>query len=196
MNNLKQIGLAMHNYEGAYTVFPPAANLDKKGKQLLSWRVHILPYVDQAALYQQFHLDEPWDSEHNKELVQKIPPVYISPSHADLAKDGKTAYLVPTGKSTAFDGKEGLAIRDFTDGLSNTILAVEAHRDSAVIWTKPDDLAVDFKNPLKGLKGAHTGGFFAALCDGSVRFISDNIDLATLKALFTRNGGEALPVGR
>ena len=195
-NSLKQIGLAMHNYHSTHNAFPPAANVDKKGKQLLSWRVHILPFVDQIALYQQFHLDEPWDSAHNKELIQKIPPVYISPKHADLAKDGKTVYLVPTGKSTAFEGKEGLAIREFTDGTSNTILAVEAHRDSAVIWTKLDDLAVDFKNPLKGLKGVHTGGFFAALCDGSVRFISDNIDLDTLKALFTRNGGEALPVGR
>ncbi len=192
MNNLKQIGLAMHNYHDTYRVFPPAANVDNKGKKLLSWRVHILPYVEQAALYQQFHLDEPWDSEHNKELIKNMPPVYISPNQADLAKEGKTVYLVPTGKSTAFEGPEGLGIREFTDGTSNTILAVEAHPDAAVIWTKPDDLAVDFKNPLKGLKSARVGGFQALFADGSVRFISDMIDIAVLKALFTRAGGEVI----
>ncbi len=191
-NNLKQIALAMHNFHDTYQKLPAAATGDKKGKKLLSWRVHILPYIDQAPLYQQFHLDEPWDSDHNKELIKTVPPVYISPNHEDLAREGKTVYLVPTGKSTAFEGKEGLGFRDFTDGTSNTILAVEAHRDAAVIWTKPDDLAVDFKNPLKGLKGARAGGFHASLCDGSVRFISDNIDIKTLNALFTRNGGEAI----
>lgn len=203
-NNLKQLGLAMHNYHDVNRAFPPAANVDKDGKKLLSWRVHVLPYVDQAALYQQFHLDEPWDSEHNKKLIAQIPPVYVQPTHADLAKDGKTVYLVPTGEGTAFEGKEGHRIADFTDGTSNTILMVEAHRDAAVIWTKPDDLVVDFKNPLKNLKSALVGGFHVLLCDGSVRFVSDNIDVATLKALFTRGGGEvvnfgaidALPPGR
>ena len=191
-NNLKQIALAMHNFHDTYRKFPAAATVDKKGKKLLSWRVHILPFIEQDPLYQQFHLDEPWDSEHNKELIKNVPPVYISPNHEDLAREGKTVYLVPTGKSTAFEGNEGLRIADFTDGTSNTILAVEAHRDAAVIWTKPDDLAVDFKNLLKGLKGAREGGFHAMLCDGSVRFISDNIDVKTLAALFTRNGGEPI----
>ena len=191
-NNLKQIALAMHNFHDTYRKFPAAATVDKKGKRLLSWRVHILPFIDQAPLYQQFHLDEPWDSDHNKELIKNVPPVYVSPNYEDLAREGKTVYLVPTGKSAAFEGNEVLGIRDFTDGTSNTILAVEAHRDAAVIWTKPDDLVVDFKNPLKGLKGARVGGFHASLCDGSVRFISDSIDVKTLNALFTRNGGEVI----
>ncbi|TXT34299.1 MAG: hypothetical protein FD138_1695, partial [Planctomycetota bacterium] len=194
-NNLKQIGLAMHNYHDTFRTFPPAANVDKDGKKLLSWRVHVLPFVEQAALYQQFHLDEPWDSEHNKKLIAQIPPVFVQPTHADLAKDGKTVYLVPTGEGTAFEGKDGMKIQNFTDGTSNTILAVEAHRDAAVIWTKPDDLVVDFKNPLKNLKSALVGGFHILLCDGSVRFVSDNIDVATLKALFTRAGGEAINFG-
>ena len=191
-NNLKQVGLAMHNYHDAKKKFPAAASVDKKEKKLLSWRVHILPYLGEAALWKQFHLDEPWDSEHNKELIKQIPPVYVSPSHADLAGEGKTVYLVPTGKGTSFDGNEGLGMREFTDGTSNTIMAVEASREAAVIWTKPDDLEVDFKNPIKGLKGAREGGFHALLCDGSVRFISENIDINILKALFTRNGGEVI----
>ncbi|MFM9965809.1 MAG: DUF1559 domain-containing protein [Planctomycetaceae bacterium] len=191
-NNLKMIGLAMHNYHDTHRAFPPAANVDKKDKKLLSWRVHILPFVDQIALYQQFHLDEPWDSEHNKQFIKQIPPVYVQPTHADLAKEGKTVYLVPTGEGTAFDGNEGRPMVKFTDGTSNTILAVEAHRDAAVIWTKPDDLAVDLKNPLKNLKSALTGGFHVLLADGSVRFVSDNINANTLKLLFTISDGQAV----
>ncbi len=192
MNNLKMIGLAMHNYHDTHEAFPPAASLDKKDKPLLSWRVHLLPFLEQAPLYQQFHLDEPWDSEHNKTLIEKIPPTLICPGQEALAKEGKTVYLVPTGEGAAFEGKEGLAIRNFLDGTSNTILAVEAHADAAVIWTKPDDLVLDFKNPLKGLQSARTGGFHALFADGAVRFISDNIDVETLKNLFTRAGGEAV----
>jgi hypothetical protein len=191
-NNLKQIALAFHNYHDTYRTFPAAASVDKKGKKLLSWRVHLLPFLEQNALYQQFHLDEPWDSEHNKQFIKQIPPVYVQPTHADLAKEGKTVYLVPAGKGLAFEGNDGMKIQNFTDGTSNTILAVEAHRDAAAIWTKPDDLAVDFKNPLKNLKSAVLGGFHILMCDGSVRFISDNIDANVLKALFTRGGGEAV----
>ena len=194
-NNLKQIGLAMHNFHDSHRAFPPAANVDKKDKKLLSWRVHILPFIDQNALYQQFHLDEPWDSEHNKQFIKQIPGVYVQPTHADLAKEGKTVYLVPTGKGMAFEGNEGMSIRNFLDGTSNTILAVEAHRDAAVIWTKPEELAVDLKNPLKNLKSALAGGFHVLMCDGTVRFISDNIDVNTLKALFTRGDGEAVDFG-
>ncbi len=199
-NNLKQIGLAMHNYHDTFQAFPGAANTDKKGKALLSWRVHILPFIDQNALYQQFHFDEPWDSEHNKKLAATVPAVYIDPSQADLAKEGKTVYLAVRGKGTMFEdnGKTegnqslGTRMRDITDGTSNTIAVVEAHRAAAVVWTKPDDITIDFKNPIKGLKGARAGGFHALFCDGSVRFISDAIDATVLKALFTRNGGETI----
>lgn len=192
-NNLKQIGLAMHNFHDSYKTFPASGSVDKKGKKLLSWRVHVLPFIDQNPLYQQFHLDEPWDSDHNKQFIKQIPPVYVTPSHAELAKEGKTVYLVPTGKGAAFEGDAGRGIREFTDGTSNTIVAVEAHADAAVIWTKPDDLVLDFKNLLKGLKSARVDGFHALFADGSVRFISDAIDVNTLKALFTRAGKEPIP---
>lgn len=192
MNNLKQIGLALHNSHDVGNRFPGAAIRDKNGKALLSWRVHILPYIEQAPLYQQFHLDEPWDSPHNKALIEQMPAVYGSTNNPDLVKQGKTTYLAPTGEGTGWDDPKGNQIRSFTDGTSNTILAVEAHRDAAVIWTKPDDLLVDFENPQKSLKSVRAGGFQALFADGSVRFISDNINLDTLRALFTRGGGEAI----
>ena len=199
-NNLKHVGLAMHNFHDTYLAFPGAANTDKKGKPLLSWRVHILSYIEEDPLYRQFHLDEPWDSEHNKKLIERMPAVYQSPNDPELNKQGKTRLLAPRGVGTIFEkfGKDGefsqlgLKVRDITDGTSNTIMVVEAHADSAAIWTKPDDLEIDFKNSLKGLKGARVGGFHALLCDGSVRFISESIDIKILNALFTRNGGEVI----
>ncbi|MCL4191413.1 MAG: DUF1559 domain-containing protein, partial [Thermoguttaceae bacterium] len=80
MNNLKQIGLAMHNYYDSYRTLPAQANYDPQGKPLLSWRVQLLPFLEQQALYAQFHQDEPWDSAHNKTLIDKMPPVYRSAS--------------------------------------------------------------------------------------------------------------------
>jgi len=198
MNNLKQIGLALHNYHDVHRGFPPAYNVDKEGKPLLSWRVHILPYIEQQALYDQFHLDEPWDSEHNKKLIQHMPPTFRSPNSA--AEQGRTIYLGSAGSDGIFvPAKEaeparpiGRPFAEITDGTSNTIAVVEASDSAAVIWTKPDDFVPKADNPLQGLLGTRPGGFIALLCDGSVRFISASVDRNVLKALFTANGGEAI----
>jgi hypothetical protein len=192
VNNLKQLALAMHNYHDTHKSFPTAANYGKDGKALLSWRVHILPYVEAGALYQEFHLDEPWDSPHNKKLIARMPAVYRSPQqkNADLHK---TAYLVVTGKDAIFSGKKGSQIRDITDGTTNTIMIVEAADDQAVTWTKPADFSMDSKDPLKKLVRPGAQGFNAAFADGAVRFISAAIELSTLRAMFTRSGGEVIP---
>lgn len=122
-----------------------------------------------------------------------MPAVFADPAHMKARANGKTRYLAPVGNSLAFSGKpEGLRIRDFTDGTSNTILIVEAAPTSAVIWTKPEDLNVDLKNPLKGLLGDEAKWFLAGYCDGSVRTIAKSIDLKKLAAIFTRNGGEVI----
>jgi prepilin-type processing-associated H-X9-DG protein len=195
MNNLKQIALAMHNYASVYRHFPPAYIADKKtGKPLLSWRVAILPYIEEDALYKQIHLDEPWDSEHNKKFADMLIAVYRSP--ASTAKPGMTNYLTVRGKDTAFPGKEGMRLEDITDGTSHTIMAVEANDAKAVPWTKPDDLQYDEKSPAAGLGGLFPGGFNAAFCDGSVRFISNTIDAETLRRLFNRHDGKPLDPGK
>ena len=188
VNNLKQIGLAMHNYADAMQHLPARANVDKNGKPLLSWRVHMLPYLEETALYQQFHLDEPWDSEHNKKLIAKMPAVYRQPN--GNPEDFKTCYLVPVAKGTMFESFKPVRFAQITDGTSNTVMAVEASLDSSVIWTKPEDLEVDMKAPLEGLLGLRPGGFNALFADGSVRFISQTVDLDTLRAVFTMAGGE------
>lgn len=191
MNNLKQIGLAMHIYHDANRSFPPRAKTDGNGKPLLSWRVSLLPYLDQEALAKEFRIDEPWDSEHNKKLIAKMPAVYRQPN--SKVDDFKTCYLVPVAKGTMFETTKPTRVIDVTDGTSNTILAVEVNSENSVIWTKPDDVEVDLEMPFKRLLGLRPKGFYALIADGSVRFLSETLAPATLKSLFTRNGGEAIP---
>jgi hypothetical protein len=188
-NNLKQIALASINYADTYMHLPAQAIFGKDGKPLLSWRVSILPYIEQDALFKEFHLDEPWDSEHNKRLLARIPPVFAMPGSRKGSTD--TYYLSFVGPGAYFEGKKGLRFpAEFTDGTSNTIMVVEAAQ--GVPWTKPEDLPFDPNKPLPKLGGHFPGGFNAALCDGSVRFLRDTISQETLKAAITRNGGEVL----
>jgi hypothetical protein len=189
MNNLKQLGLALHSYHDVYGRFPTDIK-SKDGKPLLSWRVAILPFIEQAPLYQQFKLDEPWDSEHNKKLSGYVVKILRSPKQAMKPMD-RTTYLAPLGKSLAWDDPKGTRIVDFTDGTSNTILLVESDDEHAVVWTKPDDIGIDKKDPAKGLIGHWNDGFLALMCDGSVRFVAK--DYSAIWAMFTKDGGEALP---
>jgi hypothetical protein len=192
-NNLKQIGLAMHNYHDRHKTFPPAYTVDKSGKPLLSWRVLILPYLEQDALYKEFHLDEPWDSPHNRALIDRMPAVYHCPSGSGKRADaGKTTYLTPRGKSTIFSGPEANKIQSVEDGTSNTIFVVDASDARAVIWTKPDDWDVEPALDLKGIFGHHPGGTPFSLADGAVHFIKDSVSPKVLHDLVTRDGGELI----
>src|SRR5207247_6504418 len=119
-NRLKQVGLAFHNYHDQFKHFPTHAIYDKDGKTpLLSWRVAILPYLDQGELYQQFKLDEPWDSPNNKKLIAKMPEIYESLGMGQKGV-GLTPYMVFTGPMSAFDGNMKLSFAQVPDGLSNT----------------------------------------------------------------------------
>jgi hypothetical protein len=189
-NNLKMIALAMHNYHDTFRKLPAAYTADSDGQPLLSWRVQILPFLDQQALYDQFHLDEPWDSEHNKQLIPLMPNVYAAPG--STAEAGKTNYLTVRGKNTVFPGEESLGFHSITDGTSLTIMTVEANDQRAVIWTKPDDFEYDVAKPQAGLVGLRANGFLAGLADGSVRFVKASIDSNILNALFTRNDGQVI----
>jgi hypothetical protein len=194
-NNLKQILLAMHNYHDVYGTLPAVGNFDKNGKPLLSWRVHILPFIEQQQLYQEFHLDEPWDSEHNKPLIKKMPKVFSSSLNPKLLEAGKTTYVGLVGDLTMFNGtKAGVKLVDVTDGTSNTIMIVDADDDMGVIWTKPDDPKLDHKDPKKGLTGRFRKGFLIAFADGSVHLLPKTITKETLNALFTKNGGEVVEI--
>ncbi len=195
-NNLRQLALGMHNYHDGQRRFPANASRDKNGKPLLSWRVHLLPYLEQQDLYNQFKLDEPWDSEHNKKLIEKMPAVFGTARDAEGNLTGKTRIVVPVGADTIFPDDErglGTSFASITDGTSNTILLIEIPASKAVVWTKPDDWTFDPEAPAKGLfEGARSGEIWAAMADSSVRTISANTDANTLKGLFTRSGGEVI----
>jgi hypothetical protein len=215
MNNLKQLGLAMHNYHDTHKHFPPQAIRGKDGKALLSWRVAVLPFLEGEALYKQFKLDEPWDSEHNKALIEKMPAVFASPGLGDERRaQGLTSYLVPLTRQPAavyvsppdagakqpqrgkdemvFDRAGGTTFQQITDGTSNTILVVEANPKSAVMWTKPDDLVIDGQDPFSGLRD-QPNAFATLFGDGSARMISYSVDPKTLLHLFQMNDGN--PIG-
>jgi hypothetical protein len=190
-NNLKQIALAMHNYHDTNRAFPPQAVFGKDGKPLLSWRVLLLPYLEEQELYKQFKLDEPWDSEHNKKLLAKMPRVYKDPGGTEKAlANHATYYQGYVGKGAFFEGKKGLRFADFPDGTSNTLMIVEAA--TPVPWTKPEDIPFDPTKPLPKRSNLWGGGFLASMCDGSVRLISKNVTPQTLRNAITRNDGNPL----
>jgi hypothetical protein len=190
-NNLKQIGLAMHNYHDTYNGFPPASLVDKKGRPMLSWRVMILPYIEQQALYMQFHLDEPWDSDHNKKLLEKyaMPTVYALPG---VTKPGEktTHFQVFVGNGALFDRIQGFKIQSISDGTSNTVMVATAAK--AVPWTKPDDIPFDPKTDPRTQLLFQNDATSLGFADGSVRTVRKTIAADTLKALITKGGGEVV----
>ena len=188
-NNLKQTALCFHNYHDAFLRFPRADGNGEGNQTGLSWRVHLLPFLEEAELYQQFHLDEAWDSAHNKTLIAKMPAIFQSPG---VTEEGKTSMHVFTGKNTPFDGEKGTPISDFTDGTSNTILAVLAGADTAEVWTKPGGLKFDPATCKKALGEITDKTFLAMMADGSVRSIPLNIADATLANLIQLNDGNVV----
>lgn len=191
LNNLKQLGLALANYELTHQRFPTAALTTSDGKPGLSWRVAILPMIEEESLYQQFHLNEPWDSPHNRELAARMPAVFQSPGSS--LDDGYTNYLAVVGKdSIMVSGKKGIAANQVPDGVSQTLMVVEADDTYATPWTKPDDYVVDENEPGYGLGGIWSGMFFGVMADGSPHRFPISLGPEALNGLFTRSGGEAI----
>jgi prepilin-type processing-associated H-X9-DG protein len=187
-NNLKQLALGMLNYESARKHFPPAVLYGPDGKTPYSWRVALLPYMEQKALYDQYRFDEPWDGPNNRKLLTMMPRQFRCPT--EPANSQNACYFALTGPGTLFDGKEGTRMKEIRDGTSNTLMLVEAKRD--IPWTKPEDIPYDPDQPLPKLGGFFQGKFNFTFADGSVRTLLDTINEKAFRSLITKAGGEMI----
>jgi prepilin-type N-terminal cleavage/methylation domain-containing protein len=261
-NNLKQIGLAMHNYESAHRVFPPSSisgfgrgvwNYPGTGPADPNIRLHsfaslILPFIDGANLYNAIDYNVSALAPANRQIASQVLPFYRCPSYAGREFSNDPFYVTTVGfdrfairnyvgmgartvvgLSGAIPAEGVLfpqsrtGFRDIPDGTSNTIMIAETREERASVWIDgtsatvaarwmrlmPPDYAGNtvainyqpyfqggvFPNSIGqnwGPSSFHVGGAHHLLCDGAVRFISENLDVGVYDALVTRNGGEVV----
>ncbi len=219
INNLKQIGLGMHNFHSTFNKFPAAVIYGPDGKPWHSWRVLILPYIENNDLFNQYDFNQPWDSEKNRKLIPKMPDVYRDPAYGD-AKGSSAHYAALVGPTALFPdegakqpsnvgasvpmGEGGRGLAWITDGTSNTWAVAPVEPAREIPWTKPDDIAVGPDFPGLGKPGGiatpytigckpDTPGVRPILyADGSVHLISATINPRVLAALLTHAGGEVI----
>ncbi len=214
MNHLKQLALAFHNFHDAYGCFPPAAVIGPDGKPWHSWRVLLLPFIEELDLYKQYDFSQPWDSPKNLAVAEKMPAVFRDPAR-EGPPDTFADYAAITGDAAIFQPEavsmtsaddfpacltagEKVGFASVTDGTSNTILFATVDPARKIPWTKPEDLVLDDAFPGIGkpagigaihpLEGAHVG--LAAFADGSIQTLADSVDADTLRPFLTRAGGE------
>lgn len=189
MNKVRQVALSMHNFESAMGKFPSSVMVSKHGKKY-SWRIAILPFIEEQALYDQYRFDEDWDSPHNTEVTSQMPETFRHPN-ADPDSTNSSWFLV-VGEGTMYDTPETTrGFAGITDGTSNTIMAVEAKRN--IHWAKPEDISF---NPERFKLGGYSeDGFLATLADGSAHHFSNDVDPEVLKKFFTAADGNVVNLG-
>ena len=200
LNNIRQIALAMLNYENANGHFPPAYIADENGKPMHSWRVLILPYLEQEALYKQYSLDEPWDGPNNSKLHDIVVPGFQCPAVGRGEQVTDTSYMVVTGKGTAFDGDHGTTFGEVSDGASYTVMILEV-ANSGTHWMEPVDISLEEalarftdKSKVKDCCNHPRGCINVSLMDGSTHTITLPISAENLRAIATIDDGEAVDI--
>lgn len=190
-NNLKQIGLALHEYHEHHGTFPPTFIADSDGQPAHSWRVLILPFLDQQALYEKYRFDEPWNGPNNSQLAELMPSVYRCPSSSTSESNGHyTNYLAIIAPDSVMSGPIPVEMNAITDSQSSTILVTESE-NRTVHWMSPVDLSInDAFDDLQAGLGIHNKGTYALLADRSVRFIPQQTTQDEFTGLVTRSGGE------
>ena len=188
-NNLKQIGLAMHNYHELYSMLPPGGIVRDDGTEMMSWTASLLPFLDQAPLSQQINADFGWKSPQNQAAFLQTIPTLTNPGIAEPTGPGISHYA---GNSHLFQINKCWHFREITDGISTTI-AVGDVAAGFKQWGDPTnvrDPGLGIGNTPDKFGSPYRGGTHFLLMDGSVRFVSETVDPSLLKALATPNGGE------
>jgi prepilin-type processing-associated H-X9-DG protein len=198
VNNLRQIGEALHNYYQSYDCFPPAYAADASGKPMHSWRILIIPFMDTSSLYYNYNLSQPWDSPSNLAASNRWPNyIYVCPNHRDPPSPF-TSYVALVGPGTAFPGSQSSKLGDSREGPARSIMVVEI-TDTDIGWTEPRDLdisKIDWRiNGPKppGVSSLDGPGTHVLFMDGHVSFITEGVSPPNLKAMATLDGGEPAP---
>lgn len=190
MNNMRQIVIAMHNYESKHGHFPPAYIADEDGNPMHSWRILILPYLERQNLFERYSMDEPWDGPNNRLLADEIDAIYSCPSHnSGGGEANSTSYCLVTGEGTLFDADQAPEFDDIKDGRSNTVILVEVnHREFH--WMEPRDLTLEqaiggFEKAAKDEQVSnHPGVQNVAFADGSTSVLATSTTRSELEKLF------------
>ena len=188
-NNLKQIALALHNYESTYKVLPPAHTVDAVGRPLHSWRTLILPFLDQKPLYDAIDLSKPWNDPANAQVFKTTISAYVCPG-ANL-RSGHTSYLAVAAAGGCFLADQPRYFSEITDDHGRTLMVLEADADHAVHWMAPVDADLSVVMGISpDSKLNHPGGMNAALVDGSVHFLHANLAPARRRSLVSISGND------
>jgi Protein of unknown function (DUF1559) len=191
-----QILLALHNYHSEFNTLPPAYVADANGKPMHSWRVLLLPYMEQSALYNRYKFNEPWNGPNNITLLNSMPSTFACPSRFSNPTN-LTSYVAVTGPGTMFPGAQSTKLADVTDGTSNTLMIVEISNVN-IPWTAPVDLDVRTMSfqindgKRAGISSKHPGGAIVGVGDGRARWASNSITPGNLRAVLTIAGSEGI----
>jgi len=190
-NNLRQIRLALDLYHDEYNSLPPAYTTDANGQKLHSWRTLVLPFMEHEALYKQIDLSKPWNDPVNSALSSKMPEVYRCPS--GNLRNGDTTYLGAVGEDFCFHPTTPRSLKDFSDGLSKTLMVLEVSPQNAVPWMSPQDADLESIMRLTSNEPLpHREGFQGVMGDGLIRYFPADLPSETRKALLTISGNESI----
>jgi hypothetical protein len=192
-NNLKHMGVALHNYHDIYGTFPPAFVEDSAGNRMHSWRVLISAVIVSSSFNASYDFSQPWNAVRNQSLPHEalVSGCYDSPR--DNSPPGMTNYVAIVGPGTMWPGEKGMTIGEITDGTSRTLMLVEVH-NSNIHWMEPRDLPIEeleaWLNPKHQPTLAGTGGMLILRADASVEVLPPDATLKTLKAMITPAAGD------
>lgn len=201
-NNLKRIGIALHNYHSKYGSLPPAYIENEKGEKIHSWRGLILPYMGEVdEIFYSYKLSEPWYSKHNRKVARDLAQKFKGRdrfwSSVNVKSEStETDYVVVVGPQTAFPGKRSVNFKDIKDGLSNTIFVLQM-RHSGIDWFEPRDLgyeqvdADEERNVILKTKEWHNY-ILALIGDGSAQVLNDTGDAEQWRNFLFINDGNGI----